>query len=66
MKRNMSQVIITYKAKCKHCLYFKYRKLPNKNGELSKRLYAFCENTKSDRYEHSLTLKSKACNKLEL
>ena len=62
----MSIVTIIYKAKCKHCLYFKYGKLPNKNGELSKRLYAFCKNKKSDKYEHSLTLKSKACNKLEL
>jgi hypothetical protein len=62
----MSTVIITYEAKCKHCLHFKYRKLPNKNGEWSKRMYAFCENPESERYGHPLTLKSKACNKIEL
>lgn len=62
----MSIVTLIYEAKCKHCIHFKYRKLPNKNGEMSKRRYAFCENKNSERHEHSLTLKSIACNKLEL
>jgi hypothetical protein len=62
----MSIVTLIYEAKCKHCTYFKYRKLPNKNGEWSKRMYAFCENPKSERHGHPLTLKSKACTKLEL
>ena len=62
----MSIVIIEYDAKCKHCLHLKYKKSPNKNGEMSKKSYAFCENVKSDRYGHPLTLKSKACEKLEL
>ena len=42
----------------------KYRKLPKKDGTLSKKMYAFCENIK--REGHPLTLKSKACNKIEL
>lgn len=62
----MSTTIIYYEAKCKHCKFMKYRKLPKVNGELSKRMYAFCENSKSDRNGHPLTLKSKACEKLEL
>lgn len=59
-------VEIYYNAKCKHCLHFCYRHLPNKNGEMSKKMYAFCENTKSERYGHPLILKSKACDKIEL
>lgn len=62
----MSTTIIYYDAKCKHCKFFQYRKLPKINGEMSKRMYAFCENPKSEREGHPLTLKSKACNKLEL
>ena len=62
----MSVVIITYEAKYKHCLHFKYRKLPKMNGQMSKRMYAFCENPKSERHGHPLTLKSKACEKIEL
>ena len=62
----MSVVIKTYEAKCKHCVHFKYRKLPNVNGEMSKRMYTFCENAKSERNGHPLTLKSKACKKFEL
>ena len=59
-------VIIISDAKCKHCIYMKYRKLPKKNGELSKKSYAFCENSLSDRYGHPITLKTLACNKLKL
>lgn len=60
----MSIVTIIYEAKCKHCLHFQYSQVLRKNGELSKRLYAFCENKKSNRYEHPLTLKSKTCKNL--
>ena len=62
----MSTIIITYEAKCKHCLFFKYRKLPKVNGEMSKKMYAFCENLKSERYGHPLTLKTKARKNIEL
>ena len=62
----MTTVIITYDAKCKHCLHMQYRRLPNKNGEWSKKMYAFCENSKSERHGHPLTLKSKACDKIEI
>lgn len=62
----MSTIIITYEAKCKHCLFFKYRHLPKMNGEISKKMYAFCENPKSNRYGHPLTLKTKACDKIIL
>lgn len=62
----MTTIEITYEAKCKHCLFFGYRRLPNKNGEMSKKMYAFCENKKADRYGNPLTIKSKACNKIEL
>ena len=62
----MSATIIYYDTKCKHCIHFEYRYLPKVNGEMSKRMYAFCENPKSERHGHPLTLKSKACEKLEL
>lgn len=62
----MSTIIITYEAKCKHCLFFKYKKLPKMNGEISKKMYAFCENPENNRYGHLLTLKTKACNKIIL
>jgi hypothetical protein len=62
----MSVLIITYDAKCKHCLFMEYRKLPKVNGTMSKRSYAFCENKNSERHGHPLTLKSKACDKIEL
>lgn len=62
----MAIIEITYDAKCKHCRFFKYRRLPNKNGEMSKRMYAYCENPKSEREEHPLTLKTLACDKIEL
>lgn len=38
--------------------------IPDLYGD--KVVYAFCENLKSDRHGHPLTLKSKACNNLEL
>ncbi len=62
----MGTVIITYEAKCKHCLFMEYRKLPKMNGEWSKRKTAFCENKESDRNGHPLTLMSKACDKIKL
>ena len=48
------------------CLFFKYRHLPKMNGEISKKMYAFCENPENNRYGHLLTLKTKACNKIIL
>jgi hypothetical protein len=62
----MSMVIITYEAKCKHCLFFEYENIPKKNGSKSKINRAFCKNTKSNMYNQQLILKSKACEKLEL
>ncbi len=62
----MSTLIITYEAKCKHCLFFKYIRMTKKDGNPSKRYTAFCTNEKSEIYNESLTKKSKACNKLKL
>jgi hypothetical protein len=62
----MSTIIITYDAKCKHCLFFKYKNLLNKSGEKSKVKRAFCTNQDSEMFENQLTLKSEACNKLKL
>lgn len=62
----MAIIEITYRAKCKHCLHFMYRRLPKKNGEMSDRMYAYCENPKSERHGHPLTLKTLACDELEL
>ena len=57
---------IIYEAKCKHCKFFKYSSVLRKNGTISKKHKAFCTNPKSDRLGQVETLKSKACNKLEL
>lgn len=53
-------------AKCKHCLHFKYIRFTKKDGNPYKRMHAVCQNEKSERYNENLTLKSKACNKIEL
>ena len=62
----MSVLVITYEAKCKHCLHFKYCRLTKKDGNPSKKMQAYCNNPKSEEYQHHLTLKSKACEKIEL
>lgn len=62
----MSTSIIVYDAKCKHCLHFKYKRLIKKDGTLSKKSQASCFNVESEHYNERLTLKTKACNKLEL
>ena len=62
----MTTVIITHDAKCKHCKYFQYKTLTKLNGQWSKRKFAFCENSKSEREGQPLTLKSTACNQIEL
>ena len=62
----MSTVIITYDAKCKHCLFFEYTRMTKKDGNPSKKWLAFCINEKSEHFNEQLTLKSKACNKIEL
>lgn len=62
----MAQVIITYDAKCKHCRFFNYTNLQKKDGKKSKVRRAFCTNPQSDMFTKQLTLKSKACNNLEL
>ena len=53
-------------AKCKHCKYFQHKWLVNKDGGRSKKPRAYCSNEDSNYYNLLLTLKSKACNKLEL
>lgn len=62
----MSVVIITYEAKCKHCRFFNYTNLNNKDGSKSKVRRAFCTNPNSEMFGQQLTLKTKACSKLEL
>ena len=62
----MSTIIITYEAKCKHCLHFEYVRITKKDGNPSKRMQAYCSNKDSEYYHQHLTLKSKACEKLEL
>lgn len=62
----MSVIIIQYEAKCKHCRFFNYTNLNKKNGGKSKVRRAFCTNPKSEIFTKQITLKSKACNKLEL
>lgn len=62
----MSVVNITYEAKCKHCRFFNYTNLNKKDGSKSKVRRAFCTNPKSEMFSEQLTLKAKACNKLEL
>lgn len=51
----MSTVIIIYDAKCKHCVHFSSKK--NKNNKRQ----SFCKLK-----EIFITLKDKACEKLEL
>jgi hypothetical protein len=62
----MSVVTIIYEAKCKHCKFFNYSNLSKKDGTKSKTRRAFCTNPKSEMFTKQLTLKTKACNKLEL
>ena len=62
----MSVVIIQYEAKCKHCRFFNYSNLTKKNGDKSKIKRAVCTNPISVRFTEQLTLKHKACDKLEL
>ena len=62
----MGQVIMIYDAKCKHCLHMKYRRLTKTDGSESKVMRGYCDNQNSPLYKQDLTLKSKACDKLEL
>jgi hypothetical protein len=62
----MSVVIIQYEARCKHCRFFNYSNLTKKDGDKSKIKRAFCTNPISVRFTEQLTLKHKACDKLEL
>jgi hypothetical protein len=62
----MATVIITYEAKCKHCIFFRYKSILKKNGEKSKKMQAYCDNKKAKYFNENLTLKSKACNDIEL
>ncbi len=62
----MGITTIYYDAKCKHCRFFKYKNIPNKDGSRSKINRAFCTNTISKYFKEQLTLKSKACDKIEL
>ena len=62
----MITIIMTYDAKCKHCRFFNYSNIEKKDGTKSKIRRAFCTNPKSELFTQQLTLKSKACNKLEL
>jgi predicted DCC family thiol-disulfide oxidoreductase YuxK len=62
----MSSIIIYYDAKCKHCKHFSHRHLLRKDGSKSKRTVAFCNNDRSFLHNENLTLKTKACDKIEL
>ena len=62
----MGQVVMIYDAKCKHCLHFRYKSLTKNDGTTSKVKRAFCNNPNSPMFQSDLTLKSKACDKIEL
>ena len=62
----MSSITIYYDAKCKHCKHFRYKHSLKKDGSKSKKTVAFCNNDRSFFYNENLTLKSKACDKIEL
>ncbi len=62
----MSTVIIMYEAKCKHCIHMKYKPLIKNDGTKSKVMRAYCDNPFSKLYKKQLTLKSKACDFLQL
>lgn len=62
----MPTVTIYYEAKCKHCKFFKYGRLTKEDGTPSKKMRASCNNINSERCNQLLTLKSTACDKLEL
>jgi hypothetical protein len=54
----MSQVIIYYDAKCKHCIHFAYKHTIKKDGSKSKKTVAFCNNDRSFLYNEKLFIKS--------
>lgn len=62
----MSIVTIISDAKCKHCKYFKLRALFNRDNTISKIKRHFCVNANSKRFTEQITLKTLACDKLEL
>lgn len=62
----MAVIEIIYDAKCKHCIFMNYEFVNKKDGTRSKRMKAFCNNKKSNRFRSELTLKSKACDNIEL
>jgi hypothetical protein len=59
----MAVFTITYEAKCKHCRHFEYEYKTKKDGTRSKvkRYYCAVKNKTWD-----LSMKEKACDKLEL
>lgn len=57
----MSTVIIFYDAKCKHCRNFGYKPITKKDGTKSKKKQAYCK-----LFNDNKTLKSKACDKINL
>jgi len=59
----MSSITIFYEAKCKDCKFMKYFKSFKKNGEVSKREFAKCDNKDYEGFGKDLTLKNRACGK---
>jgi hypothetical protein len=59
-------ITITYDAKCKHCRFFNLSNITKKDGSISKIKRSFCINPKSEEFNKQLTLKSKACDKIEI
>ena len=62
----MAILSITYEARCKHCIHFRYKSITKKNGEKSKKMQGYCDNKNSKVYNQNLTLKDRACDNLEL
>ncbi|TYP89415.1 hypothetical protein BC792_12716 [Sphingobacterium allocomposti] len=57
---------IIYEAKCKHCVFFEKGRVLKNNGEESKRVIHFCNNKESELDHQMITLKDKACDKIQL
>lgn len=55
-----------YSAKCKHCIFAKYKSTYKKNGEKSRKHQLVCTNESSKMYSENITLKTPSCEKIEL
>lgn len=57
---------IIYEAKCKDCKHLTRAYRIKRNGDVTKQVMHYCSNSKSKFHKFKLTLKSKACDNLEL